>query len=65
LKKVGIISGSISRFDNPRHSLQEEMCAEAVKMILDDVPDLELSDFLKKNYACCYSYFSDILEQQK
>ena len=64
-KKVGIVAGSISRFDNPRHTLQEEMCAEAVKMILDDVPELELGDFMKKGYACCYSYFSDILEQQQ
>ena len=65
MKKVGVVAGSISRFDNPRHTLQEEMCAEAVKMILDDVPDLELGDFIKKGYACCYSYFSDILEQQQ
>jgi acetyl-CoA acetyltransferase len=65
LKKVGIVAGSISRFDNPRHTLQEEMCAEATKMVLNDVPDLELGDFIKKNYACCYSYFSDILEQQQ
>jgi len=41
------------------------MCAEAMKMILDDVPELELGDFIKKGYACCYSYFSDILEQQQ
>ena len=34
-------------------------------MILDDVPDLELGDFVKKGYAACYSYFSDILEQQQ
>jgi acetyl-CoA C-acetyltransferase len=64
-KKVGIVAGSISRFDNPRYTLQEEMCAEAVKMILNDVPDLELGDFIKKGYACCYSYFSDVLEQQQ
>jgi acetyl-CoA C-acetyltransferase len=43
----------------------EEMAAEAFKMILDDVPELEIGDFLKKGYACCYSYFSDILQQQQ
>ena len=65
MKKVGIVAGSISRFDNPRHTLQEEMVAESVKAILDDVPDLELGSFIKNDGAACYSYFSDILEQQQ
>jgi len=64
--KVAIVAGSISRFDNPRHTLQEEMCAEAVKMILDDLPNLDLGTWVKEqDTAACYSYFSDILEQQQ
>ncbi|MDH5450787.1 MAG: hypothetical protein OEX77_07820, partial [Candidatus Bathyarchaeota archaeon] len=65
MKKVAIVAGSISRFDNPRHTLQEEMVAESVKAILDDVPNLDLGSFIKNDGAACYSYFSDILEQQQ
>ena len=57
MKRVGIVAGGISRFDLPRHTLQEEMCAEAMKMILDDVPELELSDFVKKGYAWVNPYY--------
>ena len=65
MTKVAIAAGDISRFDNPRHALIEEMCAEAVKGIWEDVPDIGPRDFIKNRWAVCYSYFSDILNQQQ
>jgi acetyl-CoA C-acetyltransferase len=65
MTKVAAIAGNISRFDNPRHTLAEEMCAEAVKGIWEDVPNIGPKDFITNRFACCYSYFSDILEQQQ
>ncbi len=59
-RKVAIVGGGISRFDLPRRELQEEMVAEAVKDILNDLPSLDLNDI----DAAFYSYFSDHLEQQ-
>lgn len=64
MRKVAIAAGAISRFDNPRYTLQEEMVAESVKQILDDLPDFNLR-MLYDRGAACYSYFSDILEQQQ
>ncbi len=59
-RKVAIVGGAISRFDLPRRELQEEMAAEAVKDLLNDVPNLDLNEM----DAAFYSYFSDHLEQQ-
>ncbi|HEW93255.1 thiolase domain-containing protein [Candidatus Geothermarchaeota archaeon] len=58
--KVAIIGAGMTRFDRPRRELQEEMVAEAMKNMLEDMPNLEIKDI----DAAVYSYFSDHLEQQ-
>lgn len=60
-RRVAVVGGGISRFDLPRYELQEEMCAEAVREMLEDNPRIDYPNDID---AVIYSYFSDHLEEQ-
>ena len=59
--RVAVVGGGISRFDNPRFELHEELCAEAVREMLADNQNI---DYPKDIDAVMYSYFSDHLAGQ-